>query len=443
MTDSDLIPQLLALFDAAQPAGRRRLVALAGGPASGKSTLAETLADASAVEVAGSDGEGNLSYRALDQWSDRIAAQLRGEGIEVGSVVAIRLPRSPAFIAAIFGVLKCGAAFVPVDPSYPDAVQAHMLHDSGAKAVIGGQVGAGGPDLVVIDPNDLPEDKSIPAAPPVDPSQLAYILYTSGSTGTPKGVEVTRHNLLSHIAAIRAAFALVPEERVLQFASLSFDVALEEIFPTLMSGAALVLRSNEMSQSASVFLERAEQAQVSVANLPTAFWHVLTDYITANKAAVPASLRLLVVGGELPASDSLKAWQAAAPDVRWLCGYGPTEATITCTLFEADNTQTYPDVPIGRPTAHARAYVLAPDHSLSPLGASGMLAIGGEAVTRGYVGRPEQTAEVYRPDPVLPGGRIYLSGDGARWDETGNLHFLGRRDSQIKLRGYRIDLRQI
>ena len=329
-------------------------------------------ADASAVEVAGSDGEGNLSYRALDQWSDRIAAQLRGEGIEVGSVVAIRLPRSPAFIAAIFGVLKCGAAFVPVDPSYPDAVQAHMLHDSGAKAVIGGQVGAGGPDLVVIDPNDLPEDKSIPAAPPVDPSQLAYILYTSGSTGTPKGVEVTRHNLLSHIAAIRAAFALVPEERVLQFASLSFDVALEEIFPTLMSGAALVLRSNEMSQSASVCLERAEQAQVSVANLPTAFWHVLTDYITANKAAVPASLRLLVVGGELPASDSLKAWQAAAPDVRWLCGYGPTEATITCTLFEADNTQTYPDVPIGRPTAHARAYVLAPDHSLSPLGASGM-----------------------------------------------------------------------
>jgi len=122
MTDSDLIPQLLARFDAAQPAGRRRLVALAGGPASGKSTLAETLADASAVEVAGSDGEGNLSYRALDQWSDRIAAQLRGEGIEVGSVVAIRLPRSPAFIAAIFGVLKCGAAFVPVDPSYPDAV---------------------------------------------------------------------------------------------------------------------------------------------------------------------------------------------------------------------------------------------------------------------------------------------------------------------------------
>lgn len=397
--------------------------------------------DATAIGVAGHDD--TLSYAELDNWADRIAAQLNSHQITTGDVVAVRLPRSAAFIAAILGVLKTGAAFVPVDPSYPDAVQAHMLEDSAAKVVI---CGAGLEDtsgLILIDPAAGEAAQTPCPLPAVDPEELAYILYTSGSTGKPKGVQVTRRNLLCHIAAITSAFALQPSDRVLQFASLSFDVALEEVFPTLMSGAALILRNNDMAQSASSFLEMAGALQITVANLPTAFWHVLTDYVTSQNASVPASLRLLIVGGELPASESLISWRAAAPHVRWLCGYGPTEATITCTLFDADDRETYSDVPIGRPTAHARIYVLAPDHSLAPRGAVGELAIGGEAVTRGYVGQPVQTAKVFLADRFAPNGRTYLSGDRAHWLSGGNLGFLGRNDRQVKLRGFRMDLRQI
>lgn len=411
--------------------------------------------DASAVEVAGA-GEseaGRLTYARLDHWANGIAAQLGRSGIGAGDVVAIRLARSPAFIAAIFGVLKCGAVFVPVDPTYPAPLQAHMLADSGAKVVICTTAAPDSSGLTVIDPQTAQRSEFAPALPDDDPDQLAYILYTSGSTGQPKGVEVTRRNLLSHIAALTTEFALYPEDRVLQFASLSFDVALEEVFPTLMAGATLILRTADMAQSAAVFLEQADDLRLSVANLPTAFWHVLTDYIMSRTAAVPVHLRLLVVGGELPAAGSLRAWRAAAPHVRWLCGYGPTEATITCTVFEADDSMADADVPIGRPTAHARAYVLAADHSLAPKGAEGVLAIGGAAVARGYVGRPAQTAEVFRPDPFMsdpvmcdpsaPAARMYLSGDRVRWLASGNLGFLGRTDRQIKLRGYRIDLRQI
>jgi amino acid adenylation domain-containing protein len=400
-----------------------------------------------AVAIVDAQTDQTKSYAALDHWANGIAAQLLRAGIGAGDVVAIQLPRGAAFIAGLIGVLKCGAVFVPVDPSYPQAVQAHMLADSGAKLIVCGRADTARdsaiPDLIEVDPAAAPSQPLPPPLPTIDTAALAYILYTSGSTGAPKGVGVTRGNLLSHIAATRAAYGLSPADRVLQFASLSFDVALEELFPTLMAGGTSVLRDEGMAQSASSFLERAAQLRITISHLPTAFWHVLTDHLGAKGATVPPSLRLLVVGGEQAKARSLAVWRAAAPGVRWLNGYGPTETTITCTLFEPQAGQEYADVPIGRPLAHARTYVLATDHSLAPPGAAGLLAIGGPAVTRGYIGQDDATAATFLADPFIPGARLYLSGDRAQWRKDGNLAFLGREDRQIKLRGFRIDLRQI
>lgn len=397
--------------------------------------------DAKALSMIGVGGA--ISHAQLQARTNGLAVALVENGAGPGKVVAICLERSPEFIISLLAVMKCGAAFLPIDPTYPAAVIEHMLADSGTKLMVA-RAGAPHPEGIAVLAPEAGAQETAPPRPAPDPDRLAYIIYTSGSTGVPKGVKVPMRAIAAHAAAIGAEFDLRPSDRVLQFASLSFDVSIEEILPTLLAGAELVLRDVAMAGSVAGFLDAVEAQGITVLNLPTAFWHLLVDDMARSTRALPASVRLVIVGGERISPRALATWKRLVPSVRWLNGYGPTETTITCTLHEPGPTPlATEDVPIGRPTAHARAYILAPDQSLSPMGAAGDLWIGGPAVSDGYIGREAETREVFRADRFTGEGRIYRTGDRARWLEDGTLGFLGRSDRQVKLRGFRIDLRHV
>ena len=384
-----------------------------------------------------------LTYSQLEMEAGDLAGRLAQAGAGPGQIVAICLPRGSDFIMAMLAVLRVGAAFLPLDPTYPDALIRHMLSDSGTALMVA-LPGQDPPEGVTcLSPKPTAGTATLPDLLPADPDRLAYVIYTSGSTGAPKGVKVPMRALSAHASAISAAFGLTQSDRVLQFASLSFDVSIEEVIPTLLAGARLILRDAAMATSVGLFLEEVSRHSITVLNLPTAFWHVLVDEMARDGMTLPASVRLVIVGGEQISPRALATWQRIAPQPRWLNGYGPTEATITCTLHEPGIITAGEDIPIGRPTAHARAYVLAPDGSLAPPGAVGELWIGGPAVSAGYIGHKDQMAEAFRPDRFHGEGRIYRTGDMARWRPDGALAFLGRRDRQVKLRGFRIDLRHV
>ena len=383
-----------------------------------------------------------FTHSQLNAWANGLAARLIAHGAGPGQIVAICLPRSPEFIVAMLAIVKAGAAFLPIDPSYPQAVMEHMLTDSGTRLMIG-RPKEGLPARITLLAPEAGPQVSPPPRPAPDPDRLAYVIYTSGSTGAPKGVLVPQRSVSAHASAIAAEFALTPEDRVLQFASLSFDVSIEEILPTLLTGAHLILRDDPIAGSIPAFLDAVAQKGITVLNLPTAFWHVMVDDMARNGRSLPPHLRLVIVGGEQISPRALATWRRIAPGPRWLNGYGPTETTITCTLHEPGPLTPGEDVPIGRPTAHARAYILAADGSLTPMGTAGDLWIGGPAVSDGYIGREDQTASAFHPDRFAGQGRMYRTGDRARWNEDGTLAFLGRQDRQVKLRGFRIDLRHV
>lgn len=392
----------------------------------------------------------SLSYAGLDARANALAARLQQaapafrNGDE--TVCVINLPRGQDFVVAMLAVLKCGAAFLPLDIALPETERSLRAVESGAAAVIGNE-GLAGLAVPVLVPDGAQRDEA-PLRPAPRADRLAYIIHTSGSTGRPKGVMGTTGALSAHASAAIAAYGLTTGDRALQFASAGFDVALEETFPTLLAGGALVIRSEAQAESVNAFLALLRDRDLTVLNLPASFWHVLVEEMAGRQLTLPSSVRLVVTGSERILPSALAKWQQLAPACRWINGYGPTETTITATAFAPDLTAApvdeQADVSIGRPLPHARAYVLAFDGSLAPQGAEGSLHIGGPAVTRGYLNQPEATAAAFRADPFGPaGGRIYNTGDRACWRADGTLDFLGRRDRQVKLRGQRIDLGEI
>lgn len=412
---------------------------------------ASTHPDSIAVELV--DGGASITYAELDERANRLAHLLLAHGAAGGQPVALCLPRSPDFIVAMLATLKASAPYLPLDPDYPEDELAHRLGDSGARLVVATESTApalSSTDVQLLVISDVAQalaeqPPTAPSRATTDPGAPSYVIYTSGTTGRPKGVMISDGSLLDLCRAVADRYELSERDRVLQFCSLSFDVSVEEIAPTLLVGATVVLRSAELSSSMAALIDSTAKDRLSVLNLPSAIWHTLVVHLERSGARLSRSVRLVVVGGEKVSRHAYEAWSTVHPEIRWLNGYGPTETTVTCTSFDPRGhyeVGSGRELPIGRPLPNARAYLLdRSGQNLVPDGAAGELWIGGTGVALGYLGMPELTAERFRLDPFVedPGARMYRTGDRCRWSADGELEYVGRTDRQIKLRGHRIE----
>ncbi|MBI2421461.1 MAG: amino acid adenylation domain-containing protein [Candidatus Hydrogenedentes bacterium] len=405
-------------------------------------------ADAAALHA----GAETWTYARLMGRASQWCGWLRGRGVTRGSVVALHLTRSPEFVALALGVLKAGAAYLPMDWDTPLERVGFMAADAQAVLLVSGNGDVAKAACAVVslaaacaEASACAEEEAASAL--VDSGDLAYVIYTSGSTGTPKGVPITHGALSAFVGAAGRAYGIVQEDRVLQMASLGFDAAVEEIFVTLSAGACLALRDDGMMASPRVFFERCRTWEISVLDLPTAFWATLGAGI--SPALVPPALRLVIIGGEQAHGAALAQWQeACAGRVRILNTYGPTEAAVVS--LWSDITQSDPElpVPIGHALDSVCAWVLDRDGQPAPPGVRGELALAGPQLSPGYLGLPESSARVFPCAvdlgwPVAGGLRLYRTGDFAVADRVGAHYYLGRGDRQVKIRGYRVELEEV
>lgn len=394
-----------------------------------------------------------LTYAELNARANQLARYLQNRGVGPEVRVGVSLESSPEMMVALLAVLKAGGACVPLDPNYPPERLHYMLEDAQVPVVITDSRSITALPVVSSQVIDLSSDwesiaqegrENLRSA--VTPENLAYVIYTSGSTGKPRGVLLTHAGLVNHNVAAIALYGLQPTDRVLQFSTISFDIAVEEIFPTWMSGATLVLKTPQMPLSGREFLAWIRERQITVLDLPTAYWHELVHQMSDTKQALPPKLRRVIVGGEKASANALIAWRKVAGDrVQWINTYGPTEASVIATSFEPQGSEIPAVLPIGRPIANTQIHVLDSHLQPVPVGLRGELHIGGAGVARGYLNRPEMTAEKFIADPFrqTPGARLYKTGDMARFLPSGEIEFLGRADHQVKIRGFRVELGEI
>jgi surfactin family lipopeptide synthetase C len=398
-----------------------------------------------------------LSYRELNAKANRLAHHLRASGIGPESLVGICMDRSLEMVVGIIAILKAGGAYVPLDPAYPKERLAVMLEDARPSVLLTQRrrldsLPAHTARVICVDSDwELIERHSAdnPDAQAA-PENLAYVIYTSGSTGTPKGVMIEHRSVVNFSDSAATGYDIKPGDRVLQFASISFDASAEEIYPCLSRGAALVLRNDSMIASISSFLEKCQEWGITVLDLPTAYWHELVERLGEGAVKLPKSLRLVIIGGERAMPERLCAWaKQVGPSVRLVNTYGPTEATIVATAHDltggGQSELERGEVPIGRAISNARTYIL--DHRLRPvpIGVPGQLHIAGAGIARGYLNRPDITSQKFIANPFDRDGhdRLYKSGDLARHTPDGNIEFCGRVDDQVKIHGYRIELGEI
>lgn len=396
----------------------------------------------------------HFTYTALNQDANRLAHYLRGLGVGPETRVGVCLPRCALFIIGLLGILKAGGAYIPLDPVYPQERLSLMMDDAQIAILLtqttllpelpacSGRVICLDTDWPVIEREISSDPRNTTVA-----QHLAYIIYTSGSTGKPKGVEIAHGTIVRFIEAARDAYAFVPGDRVLQFCSLSFDTSIEEIHTSLASGATLVLRTDEMLSSIAFFLKQCRQWGITVLDLPTAFWHEMVADLENTAHSFPPALRLVLLGGERVEPAKVARWQQwAPPHVCLVNTYGPTEATVVSTLHTIEAAPLSDPgyaIPLGQAIPHVRLAILDYTQQFAPTGVWGELAIGGDNLARGYLGQPALTAEKFIPDPLGDGARLYRSGDIARLLSDGTLEFRGRRDDQVKLRGFRVELSEI
>ncbi len=385
-------------------------------------------------------GGARVSYRELEERSNRLAHALRARGVGREDRVAILLPRSERVYEAMLGVLKAGAAYVPIDPATPAERVAFILEDSGAKALItsGGRADSLAFSATLRLDRDAAE---LAGAPPgrvtraetrTGPENLAYVIYTSGTTGNPKGVMIEHRNATNLVRAEALLYAVTAEDRVFQFASPAFDASVEEIWGAFFAGAALVAGTPETLRAGAEFSRALAAARVTVLSCVPTFLMMIEEDVP--------SLRLLILGGETCPADLSARWRR--PGRRILNTYGPTEATVVATGGELEPNR---PVTIGRPIANYRVFLLDERGEPVPPGEAGELCIGGAGVARGYLNRPELTREKFVVNDRLDAAplRLYRTADLARFAPDGELEYLGRGDDQVKIRGYRVELAEI
>ncbi|MFI5593810.1 amino acid adenylation domain-containing protein [Amycolatopsis sp. NPDC051758] len=398
------------------PRSRRR----PGGLVERFTAHADTTPDAPALVC---DGQA-LTYGELDRRTTKLANALRARGAGPGEVVAILSGRSADLVVAVLGVLKTGAAYLPLDPAQPAARRAAMVEDARPVLVLGDDVPAleaeGGEARTLV---------------PTDSRETAYVIYTSGSTGRPKGVAVTHHSVLALFDQWLDRFGATPGEATSAWSSIGFDASVHELLLPLTTGAVLHVVPEDVRADPAALMVWLREHRVVQAFLPPAYVRWIDEDVSR---VAGLALRQVLTGVEPLPEAALARFAAALPGLRICFGYGPTEATLYATAHFDSQLSDRP-APIGRPLPGSRLYLL--DERLRPVppGVAGEVFLAGDCLARGYLHRPGLTAERFVPDPFTPGERMYRTGDLARWLPDGEAEYAGRRDDQIKLRGFRIE----
>lgn len=378
-------------------------------------------------------GEHSLSYAELDAWSDQIAAYLQLQGITRGCFVGIWWPRGLALHAAILGILKSGAAYVPLDREMPAERVQLVMEEVGAHALLANQKLATACPVFEV-PDFQPDQEKIPIAFGPTAENFAYVLYTSGSTGKPKGIPISHHNICHLVRAEQAVIGIREDDRVYQGFSVSFDMWCEETFISYLVGATLFVADAPTAKSVDELAPILRDWQITVL-------HAVPSLLAVMEDEMP-KIRLINAGGEACTRQVLDRW--STPGRTFYNSYGPTETTVTSTMISLKPGD---PITIGAPLPNYNLAVMGDDGTILPAGARGELVITGPGLSQGYVARPHLTAEKFIPKPAawveLPGDRLYRTGDAVVISPEGNVDFQGRIDDQIKLRGYRIELGEI
>jgi amino acid adenylation domain-containing protein len=399
-----------------------------------------------------------LTYRELNARANQLAHYLQKLGVGPEVLVGICVERSPEMVIGLMGILKAGGAYVPLDPNHPQERLVFMMSDSKIPILLTqrkllARLPESGAYVVCLEPDRgaISEESEKNPLSSVTKDNLAYVIYTAGSTGKPKGVMIQHQSLLNFAEASIVEYGLNKQDRVLQFASISFDSAAEEIFPCLRCGGTLVLRTDEMLSSVPRFLQKCQDLMLTVLNLPTAYWHQVTaELATTDLVLIPESLRLVIIRGERALPKLWELWKNyVGTHPQLVSGYGLTEGTVlatSCKLWgSVSETPALSKVPIGRPISNVQLYILDQFLQPVPIGVPGEIYIGGVGLARGYLNRPKLTEEKFIPNPFSDelGARLYITGDLARYLLDGNIEFLGRIDNQVKIRGLRVELGEI
>ncbi|WP_431894347.1 non-ribosomal peptide synthetase [Nonomuraea sp. bgisy101] len=385
--------------------------------------------------------ERTMTYLELDTQAEALARGLAARGVRPGQRVAVCATAGPEAIVAVLGTLKAGATYVPLDPSQPAERLAALLTDcEAALAIVAEGLRVAGTPTARVDellaPADAPSLRAEGDAP-------AYVIYTSGSTGAPKGV-VVGHDTVARLArAFVDLHGFGPGQRVLMVPPLSFDASAGDLYPALVSGAAIVLHPDPVALTGHELLRLCADHAITMVDAPSALWQQWVDDLSGLDAVDPGPLATVMVGGESVPVDRLRTWaRLTGGRLAFFNHYGPTEATVCATVYRTVDGSELGErthLPIGSPLPHVRAYVLDDVGGLAPIGVPGQLHLGGPCLARGYLGRTELTAERFPPDPFAPGARMYATGDLARRRLDGRLEFLGRVDRQLKINGVRIE----
>ncbi|WP_343829552.1 amino acid adenylation domain-containing protein, partial [Massilia aurea] len=428
--------ELLAAFnDTAVPYPRERLL----------HQLFEEQATAHPERIALICEQEQLTYDELNNWSNRIAHQLLSCGVQPDDRIALCVERGFAMMAGLLGILKAGAAYVPLDPSYPVERLSQVLEDSAPVALLTqsdlhAKLSLNAASLVLLDVS-LEGPHHNPDVPHLTESNLAYVIYTSGSTGKPKGVMVEHRNIVNYLLWSHDSYYRTTPGGSPAVHSIGFDGLLTTLYGPLIAGQTLTLLP--IGHEVSAITSGAARTPFGLIKVTPSHLKMLNAELAEH---VSAPTRTLMVGGEALVPSDIAFWQRRFPQVRLINHFGPTEATVGCATFEiTDDASCLTSIPIGHPIANTRIYILNRHGEVVPIGVTGELYVGGAGVARGYLNQPELSAERFMYDPFsdVPTARMYRTGDLGRWRADGVIEYLGRNDFQVKIRGFRIELGEI
>jgi amino acid adenylation domain-containing protein len=396
--------------------------------------------------IAAVHGSRRLTYRELNARANRVARALLARGLNREDVVGVVSERNLDWLTAVLAIFKAGGAYLPIEPHFPIERITNMLARAGARLVLSDEIGAvlpgGGAETLRIDAAYTEDHSGADPGIAVSSGQLAYIYFTSGSTGEPKGAMCEHAGLLNHLFAKIDDLQIGAETVVAQTAPQCFDISLWQLMAALLAGGRVVIVEQETILDAKRFIGRLVDARINIVQVVPSYLEVLVSYLAQHPLELP-DLRYVVATGEALKHELVERWFAVQPGIKLVNAYGLTETSDDTNHEIMDRPPRGNRVPLGRPVNNVRIYVVDEDLRPVPAGEAGEIVFSGVCVGRGYINDPERTQRAFLPDPLHPGQRLYRSGDYGRGLPDGTLEFLGRRDSQVKINGFRIEIGEI